>query len=263
MFDWLYADTASGACPAQSGSPAMTSSTFATVIWDADESRSVYRKSSSVTTFFFSLCASRITSFLLFTSSNCQAWQLCELLPSFVQGSFRIWDLHRLEHRKTCEPIYSDFVDWTLSPLCDVHDFLEDLIPKGFSWIPKLPRCILCLSVGFCDPTCCSCLQLPQGLFRSHLTRHNHLQRYFQLFPCVFEIASWNSSSSGSMKQMHLRFRALSSFGFSMVHSCCSFFLAACKIPDQISENTFSGLVVAWTFVSRLPDYIYPRGFVQ
>ena len=37
IFAWVSVDTASAACPAQSGSLALTSITFAAVIWDADE----------------------------------------------------------------------------------------------------------------------------------------------------------------------------------------------------------------------------------
>ena len=40
-FTWLYADTASAACPSQSGNLAMTSTAFAAVIWDADDPCSV------------------------------------------------------------------------------------------------------------------------------------------------------------------------------------------------------------------------------
>ena len=36
-FTWVYADTASAACPSQAGNLAMTSITFAAVICDADE----------------------------------------------------------------------------------------------------------------------------------------------------------------------------------------------------------------------------------
>ena len=36
-FAWVFADTASAACPSQSGNLAITVITFAAVIWDADE----------------------------------------------------------------------------------------------------------------------------------------------------------------------------------------------------------------------------------
>ena len=39
--------------------------------------------------------------------------------------------------------------------------------------------CILCLSVGFCDPSYCNFLQLPQALSCSHHTRHRCLHRKF------------------------------------------------------------------------------------
>ena len=41
ILTWVYADTASAACPAHPGSLAITSITFAAVICDADESCSV------------------------------------------------------------------------------------------------------------------------------------------------------------------------------------------------------------------------------
>ena len=41
IFLWVYADTASAACPSQSGNLAVTSMTFAAVTWDADEPSSV------------------------------------------------------------------------------------------------------------------------------------------------------------------------------------------------------------------------------
>ena len=55
-------------------------------------------------------------------------------------------------------------------------------------------------------------------------------------------------------QKMPLSFRALSSFGSSIVHWCFSCFWPAFNMPDHISSNKPSGLVVAWICVSRLPD---------
>ena len=77
-------------------------------------------------------------------------------------------------------------------------------------------------------------------------------------FFLAFLMISLNSPSSRSMKYIPLSFRALSCFGFSIVHSCFSCFLAAFDLPIQISGHKYSGLVVAWIIIRRSPDHIYP-----
>ena len=127
----VKADTASAACPSQSGHLAITSTTFAAAIWDTDEPYSVklrrlqsrlwqchhgaqlclcnsvnfgstsaflrWHMSIKVAkwTFFLSLCVSRITSFLLFTFSTCQAGIVSSFFPLFVHY-FCIRNFHRL-----------------------------------------------------------------------------------------------------------------------------------------------------------------------
>ena len=102
---WVQADTASAACPAESGNLAVTSITFAAVICDADEPCSVntaYEPESSFTVsprsttrplnfegLFFSLfCASRMTSFLLLTLVNCHAGNLSSFPHSLSTATF-------------------------------------------------------------------------------------------------------------------------------------------------------------------------------
>ena len=51
-FTWVYADTASAACPSQSGNLAKTSITFSAVIWDADEPCSVKNCVGSTVVFY-------------------------------------------------------------------------------------------------------------------------------------------------------------------------------------------------------------------
>ena len=130
----VYADTASAACPAQPGSLGMISMTFAAVICDADEPRSVntvYAPESSFTmsprstnihlyiwnfgsnstvlrwqksindakwTLFLFLCASRMTSFLLLTLSSFQAWIVSSFFPLFFHYCLCVQNLHRFLH---------------------------------------------------------------------------------------------------------------------------------------------------------------------
>ena len=54
-------------------------------------------------------------------------------------------------------------------------------------------------------------------------------------------IMSLNSSSSGSMKYIPFNCLALSRFGFSTVHFCFAFFLAASDVNFHISGHTSSG----------------------
>ena len=130
ILTWVYADTASAACPSPSGSFALTSITSAAVIWDADEPRKVPESSFTVSprsttrplyfwnigsssaflrwlmsinaakwTFFLSLCAFRVTSLLLFTFSKLPCWYCFELLPFLVHRCLRIRNYHRLRHK--------------------------------------------------------------------------------------------------------------------------------------------------------------------
>ena len=121
-FSRVQADTASAACPSQSGGLAMTCITFAAVIWDADDPCSVntaYDPGSSFTMlprsttrplylwfvgsnsaflrwhhqcskvdFPFSFCASRTTFCLLLTLSSCYAGIVSSFFHSLSGAAF-------------------------------------------------------------------------------------------------------------------------------------------------------------------------------
>ena len=133
-FTWVYADTASSACPSPSSSLAMISITFVAVIRDADEPCSVktacapessftmsprsatlpwyfwyfgsnfaflrWQMSISVAkwTFFLSFCFQNDLRFALYFR-QWPCWQLFELLPLLVHSCFRIRNVHCLRHR--------------------------------------------------------------------------------------------------------------------------------------------------------------------
>ena len=260
-FTRVYADTASAACPAQSGSLAMTFISFAAVIRNADEPCSVNTasdpepyltmspRSTSLPlyfwyfgfdsaflrwqmsinlakwTFFLSLCASRMTSFILFTLDNCHAGSFSSFSHSLSTAAFASHlrhmntFVHQIERTDWLEPFFRDvifMIFWlsrfqTLSRgLMSLHDAcwlcLWDFVGT-FSFVVRLPR--LCRTI-----------------LRSHFTRHSRLHRYLQLFLAFFMVSLY-SPSSGSTKQMPLNFRALSSFGLSTAH-CCFFFSLIC-----------------------------------
>ena len=71
-------------------------------------------------------------------------------------------------------------------------------------------------------------------------------------------IASLNSSSFGSIKNIPLNCLALSSFGFSIVHLCFAFCFAASDICFHISGHTLSGREVVCFLVRLHPDHVYP-----
>ena len=72
-------------------------------------------------TFFLSLCASRITSVLLFTLYRC--------LAGVVSSCF--WSLSTATFTSDC----------ILCLRCDLHNLSEEMIPNGFLLIHELPRC--------------------------------------------------------------------------------------------------------------------------
>ena len=124
ILTWVWADTASAACPAHPGSLALASITVAAVICNAEEPCSVntaWEPESSFTmsprstirllyfwccgsnseflrwqtsinveklTFFLSICASRMTSFWLLTLSNCQAGIVSSFFHSLATAAF-------------------------------------------------------------------------------------------------------------------------------------------------------------------------------
>ena len=168
IFTWVYADTASAACPAHPGSLAMASIGFAAVICDADEPCSVKTAWAPETSFtlsprsttrplhfwnvgsnsaFFemtdvhqcgklgfrvvSLCFQKnLLSAFNFVQLPC--WNRFELLPFLVQCWFCIRNFHRLGHRKqTCEPSCNESLNWILCLRCDLHDLPEEI---AVSW---------------------------------------------------------------------------------------------------------------------------------
>ena len=76
----------------------------------------------------------------------------------------------------------------------------------------------------------------------------------------AFSIIRLNSSSSGSIKKRPRNLLALSSFGFSIVHFCFAFRFTASDFCFHISNNTLSGLEVAYFLVSLSRDHVYPSG---
>ena len=80
------------------------------------------------------------------------------------------------------------------------------------------------------------------GLSVPFFARQRSVHKHFQLFLILLMMFLY-SPSSGSMKQMPLNLRALSSFRFSIAQG-----------------HTFSGLLVAWIFVHLRPDHKNPFG---
>ena len=135
FWEILVRRTASPACPAQSGSLAMTSVTFAAVICDADEPCSVKTACAPESSFTmsprsatrpwyfwyfgsnsefwddrcpsvwqsglsFSLCACRMTSLLLLTLSNCRAGNFSSLACSVLQPLWASLCSHLATHSR-------------------------------------------------------------------------------------------------------------------------------------------------------------------
>ena len=148
-FTWVSADTASAACPSQSGNLATTSITFSAVIWDADEPCSVktakapesprsttlplylwnfgsnsaflrWHTSINVAkwTFFLSLCASRITPscFWFFPISMLRSSRAFSILYPLQLLHPEFWSL--VAYEWTCVPSCN-----ATSMQCGLHGF--------------------------------------------------------------------------------------------------------------------------------------------
>ena len=101
-------------------------------------------------TFFLSLCASRITSFLLLTLSNCQAGIGSRFFHSLSTAAFAS-EFSSLEASElTCAPGCHVSSNCIFCLRCDLHDLLEDMIPNAFSWTHQPPRCTHALSLESC-----------------------------------------------------------------------------------------------------------------
>ena len=207
--------------------------------------------------FFLFLCASRITSFLLLTFFQIPCWDRLELFPFLVHCGFCIWIFHPLWHRD--ELVCDATSKWILCLSCGLRDIWAEKVPLVALWIREIPRFN---HKSFSES---SRMQSPivQTLSWCRWVVFSTACLVPQVFP-VFSSRFWwislYSASPGSIKWIPLILLALSSFGFSLGHSCFSWFWAASPIFVQTSGHIWSGLVVAWIFVSLLPDHIYPFG---
>ena len=104
-------------------------------------------------TFFLSLCASRIASFLLLTFSTCHAGIVSSFFLFPVQCCFRIKNVHHSRHRnKFVYQIIMTQSNCILCLRCDLRDFPVEMVPHNASWIHELPQCTRAWSwnlVGF------------------------------------------------------------------------------------------------------------------
>ena len=100
-------------------------------------------------TVLLSLSASRINSFWLPTLSNCQArivFRASSIPYPLLLARPECSSLEASE--QTCAPNCSDLPNCILSPLCDHHNLLADLVPNASSWFHELVRCVHALSFG-------------------------------------------------------------------------------------------------------------------
>ena len=160
--------------------------------WNWGSNSAVLRWQMSISvakwTFFLSLCASRITSFLLLTFSSLRA--CLELFPSFIHCSFCIWNIHCLKHRNEIvnqigmghrsKPFACNVV-FMISRLrrfnslpCGFVKFQHTTILRFWNLVGCIkPRCGY-LSAGRAGRTLCS-------LF----ARHSRVHMHFQLSPRI------------------------------------------------------------------------------
>ena len=208
-------------------------------------------------TFFLSLCASRITSFLLFNFVQLPGWNRFELLPFRVHCCFSIWNFHRLRHRNTLvrQIVMSHRV---VSFACDMIFMifrwrLFQTLSRGLMGLHDASTLCLWNLVGF--TTLRFSLLEPGVLLCSSFAKHCRLHRNLRLSLCIFD--DFFMFSIFRIDEIIACLRALLSFGLSFGYSCFSFFWASFPILDQSSDHKFSGLVVAWMSVNLLPDHIY------
>ena len=211
----------------------------------------------ATSTFFLSLYASRMISFLLPVS-----------MQDFSRASPLIYPL-LLSHPESSslgarELIYAPSCnDWSV----DLHPF-SAVWSSWFLGKEHFKRCLVdswasTLQAYFSRKSRCS-YSLVSRDFLAHclvsivqgVASFKEISNFFPAWLMV----SWHSSSSRSMKDIRLGFRALSSFCFSIAHSCFPGFWAAFDMPRQISGHKSSGLVVAWICVRRSPDHMCPGG---
>ena len=148
----------------------------------------------------------------------------------------------------------------TLSPRCDLHDFLEEWIPKKLSrgFMSVHDACMLCLFVGFCDHTRCSFLQFLQAFSRSHLATHGCLHGNFHfsfVFDGFFVLTMFHTDEINASQSS-----SIIEHWFFDSPIMLLLFLSCFRHAGQISGHNMSGLAVAGIFASRHPDHMYPLG---
>ena len=175
-------------------------------------------------TFFLSLCASRIASFLQLTFFQLPGRSCLKLLPFLVHCCFCIRSFHRIKHRNK---LVNQIVMGHRSKTCACHVIFMIFRQRRFQTLSRgLMRfhdtCVLCfgnrvgfttLRFSFLKPGVLRCLF--QSIAASNGTSN---------FLLAFLLILLYSPSSGLMKQMPLSLRALSSFGFLFPNSCFSLF---------------------------------------
>ena len=92
-----------------------------------------------------SLFGSKIIFLLFFTLTNCQTGNFSSFSHSLTTAAFasRIFIAQDME--ELCAPIYSDLKQCPLSPRCNLHDFLVELIPHAYSCLHFHGACMLYL----------------------------------------------------------------------------------------------------------------------
>ena len=102
--------------------------------------------------------------------------------------------------------------------------------------------------------------QFPGAWMNLLFARHGRVHRPFQFhprillgFPVFFVIRIFKAVSSQSSSTVEF-------FGFSFFFNSCFFSILSCfsNFAPYISDHTWSGLVVVWTFVILSPDHICP-----
>ena len=258
----------------------MTSVTFATVICDADEPFSENTAKEPESTFTMSPRNTTLPFYFWYWGSNsaflewqmsinvakwivlcffCAPWMTFLLLFTLAirhAGIFRASPTLRPlmlwcprcsflgAKDKNCAQECDGSTNWTPCRQCDLHDLWVETLSKRFlvdSWPSTTHAC-------FAFPT-----NFPV-LVVLDLPKNSCFQCPFQLFCGLFQVFLWTQRvPSGSIKEMPLNFRALSTFWF---------------LDKPLLLLTFwtnfdhkgPGLVVACIFDSRTSDHMFPSG---
>ena len=194
-------------------------------------------------TFFLSLCASRISSFLLLTFFNCQAGIVSNFFHSFSNAAFASKIFIAWGKRKTCEPNCNGSSSCILCLRCGLHHLSVGMIPDVVSWTHATPRYMHALFLKSCwihnFP-----LQFPEASNASPPLLCTALTPPLEL--PTFSSHSW-------------RFLYILRFGSSIAHSCFYLLWAAFPIWVHTASHIFRSVVASFV-VSISPDHIYPVG---